>query len=291
MAETVSTGLYSPEVWEDLAQGAFTGNIILSNAALSQDNLVGVPGDTVVFPKWSTLGELADLTELTPMTTEALTQSSSRATIKEAGKAVEISDTAKLTGLGNAQDEAIRQFGILTARKIDTDLYTAATGTVAGGVTYADGTTATASAPLSFNAGTSVLLGWDPLVDAFGVFGDDFEPSDFAGLYINSTDRGRIMKDDDFQRAQQGSGESSLINRGLIGDINGLSVFVTNRVAAGKSLIVKRNALGVLYKRRPIVEQDRDILKRSNVVTTNVHYAVKSLNDKGVLLINCNTAV
>ncbi len=290
MAETVSSGLYSPEVWEDLAQGAFTGNTILSNAALVQDSLVGVPGDTVVFPKWSTLSGLADLAELTPMTTEALTQSSSRATIKEAGKAVEISDTAKLVGLGNAQDEAIRQFGILTAKKIDADVYTAATATVAGGITYADGTAATASAPLIFNAGVGVNLAWDPLVDAFGAFGDDFEPSEFAGLYINSADRGRIMKDDDFIRAAQGSGVNTLQNRGLIGDINGLPVFVTNRVAAGKSLAVKRNALGVLYKRRPIVEQDRDILKRANVVTTNVHYAVKRLNDNGVLVINWNVA-
>lgn len=288
MAETTAADLYAPEVWEDLSQAAFSGNTILSNAATSSNTLVGKPGDTVAFPKWSNLTDLDDLAELVPIVPEKLTQSASRATIKEAGKGVEISDTAQLVGLGNAQDEAIRQFGILTARKVDTDLYATATGTTTGGVEYADGSVATDSAPLSFYAGTGVNIGWDPLVDAFAVFGDDFESGEFAGLYINSTDRSAIMKDPTFIQASQGNGANGVVNRGLIGDINGLNVFVTNRVAAGKSLAVKRGALGVLYKRRPIVEQDRDILKRANVVTTNLHYATKRLNDDGVLVINWN---
>lgn len=291
MAATTSNDLYAPEVWEDLAHAAFSGRSILSNAALVDDKLAGQPGDTVIFPKWNTLGELDDLTELVPMTTEKLTQSATKASIKEAGKGVEISDTADLVGIGNPQDEAIYQFGVLTARKIDADLYAAAIANIAGGVTYADGSTATASAPLSFNAGTGVNLGWDPLVDAAAVFGDDFEPGDFSGLYINSADRARILKDDDFIRVNQGNGTNALMQRGLVGDINGLQVFVTNRVAVGKSLLLKQNALGVKYKRRPIVEQDRDILKRSTVITTNLHYATHRINDKGVLVINWNTAV
>lgn len=290
MAATASTDLYVPEVWEDLAQAAFTGRTILAQAALTDDKLVGVPGDTVNFPKWNTLGELDDLTELVPIVPEKMTQRATRATIKEAGKGVEISDTADLTGIGNPQDEAIRQFGILAARKVDADLYAAAIEVIPGGVTYSDGTTATESAPLTFYAGTGVNLGWDPLVDATAVFGDDYEPGDFSGLYINSAERARIMKDDDFIRAAQGNGENRIQTRGLIGDIGGLSVFVTNRIPAGESLLLKRNALGLKYKRRPIVEQDRDILRRSTVVTTNMHYGTHRINDSGVLRIRWNTA-
>lgn len=287
MAETTAADLYAPEVWSDLAQAAFTGNTILSNAATTSNELVGKPGDTIRFPRWSNLTDLADLTELVPIATENLTQSSSTATIKEAGKGVEISDTAQLTGLGNAQDEAIRQFGILTARKIDADVYASAVGTTTGGVEYADGSVATDSAPLTHSV-TGAGISWSALVDAFGVFGDEFEQSDFSGLYINSADRSAIMKDTQFIEASQGNGSNGVVNRGLIGNINGLNVFVTNRVATNKSLVVKRGALGLMYKRRPIVEQDRDILKRSNVITTNLHYATKRLNDEGVLVINWN---
>lgn len=290
MAATRSTDLYVPEVWEDLAQAAFTGRTILAQAALTDDKLVGQPGDEVTFPKWNTLGEMEDLTELVPIVPEKMSQSATKATIKEAGKGVEISDTASLVGIGNPQDEAIRQFGILAARKVDADLYAAATAVITGGVTYSDGTAATASAPLVFNAGVGVNIGWDPLVDASGVFGDEWEPSDFSGLYINSAERGRIFKDDDFIRANQGNGGNALLQRGLIGDIGGVSVFVTNRVPAGKSLLLKRNSLGLKYKRRPIVEQDRDILARATVVTTNMHYGTHRINDKGVLVINWNVA-
>ena len=38
-----------------------------------------------------------------------------------------------------------------------------------------------------------------------------------------------------------------------------------------------------MHKRRPVVEQDRDILARTTVVATTMHYAVKRLNDEGVV--------
>lgn len=290
MAATTSADLYTPEVWEDLAQAEFTGRSILMQATLTDDKLVGNPGDVVKFPKWLALGEMEDLTELVPMVPETLTQAATEARIKEAGKAVEISDTAELVGIGNAQDEAIRQFGILAARKLDADLYAAATAVVTGGRTFADGTAAVDSTPRIFNAGTGVNISWDGIVDASAVFGDEWEPSDFSGLYVNSAERARIMKDDDFIRAAQSAGTNTLQNRGLIGDIAGVPVYVTNRVPAGKSLLLKKGALGLKFKRRPIVEQDRDILARATVVTTNMHYGAHRVNDGGVLVINWNTA-
>ncbi len=284
MATTLSTGLYSPEVWEDVAQAGFINKAIVLNAALQSNTLVGKPGDTVEFPKWNTLADLSDLTENVAIVPQALTQSSTRAVIKEAGTAVEITDTADLTGLGNPQDEAIRQFGVLAARKVDGDLITTAGATVAGGVTYADGTAATASAPLAYTTAAGGLK-WAGINAAIATFGDDFEPDEFSGLYIRSDARAALFNDTQFIAAVQGSGENGIISRGNIGTIGGLQVFVTDRLPAAKAMLIKRNALGVIYKRRPLVEQDRDILKRTNVVTTNLHYATKRLNDKGVCVV------
>lgn len=291
MAETTSAALYAPELWEDLTQAEFVNRAIVLNAATQSNTLVGQPGDTVVFPKWSTLSDLDDLTEGVAMGTESLSQSSSRATIKEAGKAVEITDTADLNGLGNAQDEAIRQFGVLAARKLDADLIAAASATVAGGVTYADGSVATDSAPLKFATAAGVGLTWDTIVDSTTLFGDDFELSEVHGIFIRSEQKAALLKDPQFIDAAQTSAGNDIVRRGFIGQVGGLDVYVTDRVTSGKALIVKRNSLGVLYKRRPIVEQDRDILKRTNVVTTNLHYAVKRLNDKGVVDITLTPGV
>ncbi|BCJ64142.1 N4-gp56 family major capsid protein [Polymorphospora rubra] len=286
MALTDSPKLFVPEVWEDMAQAEFLGRVIVANAAMSDDTLVGNPGDTVDFPKWDALSELADLTEGVAMVPEALTQSTSKATIKEAGKAVEITDKAMLTGLGDPQQEAIRQFGILAARKVDTDLIAAATATVTDGITRPNGDVVGNSAPLTHTLSTGqTALTWDHIVDATAKFGDDFELDDVYGMFIRSDAKAAIMKNDDFIQAAQTQSGNDIVRRGFIGQVGGLNIYVTDRLAARTSLIVKRNSLGVLWKRRPIVEQDRDILKRTNVVTTNLHYAVKRLNDKGVLVL------
>lgn len=288
MAVTLSTDLYTPEVWADLAAESYADKAIVgtSPAVLTSDELVGEPGDTVNFPKWMLLDPMEDLAETDVLVPEKLTQSASRAVIKEAGKAVEWSDKAQLTGVGNVQDEAIRQFGALSARKTDGDLIAAATATVTGGVTYANGDTATDSAPLAHTI-TGGAFTWDGVVDGLEEFGDDFEPSEFAGLYIPATVRSQIMKDDTFIRASElGTGGSgTIVGRGFIGEVAGLPVYVTNRLANDKALVLKRNSLGLFYKRRPVVEQDRDILARTTVVATNMHYATKRINDKGVLVL------
>lgn len=285
MATTTSNDLYDPEVWAELALAEFTGKSIVGSgpAVVEDTTLEGQPGSTVTFPAWMALSDLDDLEEGVPMEPEKLSQKASEATIKEAGKAVEITDTAKLVGPGNAQDEALRQFGILAARKVDADLIAAAQATVTDGVTYADGTSATDSAPLTWTGDAGLTFGWDAYVEASALFGDDLEPQDFAGIYINSAQRGQLFRDEQFIKAEAGNGES-VIRRGQIGDLGGLPIFVTNRVEAGKFVIAKRNSLGLMYKRRPQTEQDRDILARSTLVTTNLHYATKRLSDKGVLV-------
>lgn len=286
MTTIKSTDLYRPEVWEDLAFSSFTGKVVVSNYALTDNTLEGQPGDTVDFPKWMNLTEMTDLAETDVLVPEKLTQSNTKATIKEAGKAVEISDKAKLTGIGNAQDEAIRQFGILAARKVDADLIAAATATIAGGVTYADGTAATASAPLAYAtpATTGVAkLPYAQIMGAVGLLGDAFDPAEWAGLIINSATWVNVMQDNAFINAAQMQGANMIINRGTVGSIVGLPVVVSDRLASGKALLLKRNALGVMWKRRPVVETDRDILARTTVVATNMHYAVKRLDDKGVI--------
>lgn len=277
MPQTTAAMMIVPEVWGDMAQAEFLGMVrVAGSAAVIEDNtLEGAPGSTVHFPKWSPLGELDDLTETTAMTTTAMATDDATATIKEAGKAVEITDKARLTSLSDPETEARRQFGILAARKVDAALIAQA---------QADETAQGGGTPLAYTApaGTTKLTWATGIVPAIGTFGDEWEPSDFAGLWINSAQLADVFIDPQFIDASKlGSGETP-VTRGQIGTIAGVPVFVTNRVAAKKFLLMKRNTLGLLYKRRPLVEDDRDILARSTVITTTMHYAVKRLSDKGV---------
>ncbi|WP_193118446.1 N4-gp56 family major capsid protein [Brachybacterium tyrofermentans] len=273
MAQTTSADMIVPEVYGDMAQAEFEGKVrVAGSPAVKEDStLEGQPGDTIHFPKWGALSELDDLTEGAAITPEKLTTKDSTAKIKEAGKGVSISDRSRLVGLGDPEAEARRQFALLAARKVDADLITAAQATGGGN-----------GSPLSATT-TSEAFGWDAMVDGIATFGDEWEPEDFAGVYINAAQQAQAFRDDQFVNAAK-LGAESVVRRGQIGIIGGVPVFTTNRVEAGKFLVVKNQALGLLYKRRPLVETERHALARSTDVVTTMHYAVKRLSDKGVLV-------
>jgi N4-gp56 family major capsid protein len=277
MAITAASNAFNPQVWADLIQASFLGQVRVLPHALQDDTLVGKPGDTVTFPKWNTLTDLTQLSEGVAMVPEAIDQTATKATIAEFGKAVEYTDTRDLVGLGDVETEVVRQYGILAARAVDTSLIT-----VAAASTAADAPNKiAASAPLTYAspAGTGgTALTWPIITGAIAQFGDEWDPADFSGLFIRSDAQAKLFVDSQFTNAGA-LGASTPVARGQIGTIAGLPVIVTDRLATGKFMLLKRGAIGVLYKRRPIVEHDRDILKRTNVVTTNVHYAAKRLNE------------
>jgi len=257
-----------PEVYADLAQASFTGKVkVLGSPAVMDDNtLVGQPGESINFPKWGALGELDDLTTGVAMVPTELEQTESSATIKEAGKAVVINDRDKLTALGDPQGEAVRQFGVLASRKVDGDLITEAQTNAGLTVTTTAGTT---------------TFGWAALNQGFALFGDECEPEEFAGIYINPGQLNEAFADANFIDASK-AGDNSAVRRGVVGLLRGVPVYVTSRVTEGAYLLMKQNVLGALTKRAPLVETDRDVLKRQDVVTTNIHYAVKAITPSGI---------
>lgn len=289
----LAADFFDPLVWGGIAQAEFEGRAIIANstAVLRSNTLEGVPGSTVRFPRWTAMSEIEDILETESVPLDTLTQEESEAVIKEAAKGFAYTDTADLTGLGDIQSEGLRQFGDLAARKVDSDLIKVAVETVKNGHRDVKGNAKRDSKPFAHTLASGVT--WPGIVDALEVFGDDFEPSDYAGIFLRAEHRSQIMKDPTFIRASEVSatpGEGSVVKRGWIGQIAGLDVFITNRLPAKTGLIMKRGALGILYKRLPLIEQDRDILARKNFVTLNMHYATKRLNDKGVLALTIEDA-
>lgn len=267
---TYSDNMVIPEVFGDMAQAEFTGKVrVAGSSAVKEDNtLEGQPGETIHFPKWGALGDLDDLDEKTAIKPERLSTKDSTATIKEAGKAVTITDRSRLVGMGDPEAEAQRQFGILAARKVDADLIKAAQDTKDG-------------KPFEVEVGETPSFGWDAMVEAIAAFGDEWDPSDFAGVYINAAQQAQAFRDDQFINAAKLGGDTP-VQKGQIGVIGGVPVLTTNRIEAGKFLVIKNGALGLLYKQRPNVETQRHALARATDVVTTLHYAVKRLTDKGV---------
>lgn len=283
---TVAADLIVPDVFADIIAAKFPGKLVVGQFANTSHSLEGQPGDTITFPKWAALTDMAELAESTPMVPEKLDQTDSTATIKEFGKAVEITDKALLTGLGDPMNETSDQFAKLAARRVDASLIDAAVDT-------------TLTSPLSFTSNGTTLT-WPVIVKAMAQFGDDAEPEDFDGLVIHSRQKADMMQDSNFIEASKLLSTGEVVRRGQIGQLYGLNIFVSDRVKTVdidpgspvdlryQALILKKGAVGLVYKRRPIVEKDRDVLARTTVLTTNVHYAVKRLDDKGVCVVQTN---
>ena len=293
MTLTTTDDLFVPEVWADTAAPLILKKAVLAGLATVDDELVGRPGETVIFPKWAYIGDADDLTEGVAMNPVKMSQTDSRATIKEAGKAVELTDSALLSAIGDPSNQAQQQLATSIARKIDTDLRGAAELIVTGSADPENPNTS----PLV--VGTAAPLSWDRLVAGFGLFGDEYNPQDMAGIVVHSRDYGTLMLDPNFLSADK-FGAGAVIQRGQIGSIGTIPVFVSDRAtsaAAGtdtqagtaddtyNTLLIRKGALALKYKRRPLVERDRDILTRTNIITTNAHYAVKRVDDRGVVVI------
>lgn len=277
MAVTEASDLIIPEVWADAMMPTILGKSVLANLATTDDTLVGRPGDTVSFPKFGYIGDADTLTEGTAMTPAALTMTSSDATIIEAGKAVELTDKAVLTALGSPSDQVRSQLGISIARKIDAELRLAAEDT-------------TGDDPLAYD-GSAAAISWNALTYAFGAFGDDYDPQEFAGIVIHSKQHGDLLRDSNFISADKLGANATLL-RGQVGVIGTIPVFISDRttVVTGtpntyKALLVKNGALQLKYKRRPVVETDRDVLARTNLITTNVWFATKRVDDRGICVL------
>ena len=276
-AATTAADMIVPEVWRDMVQAEFTGNLVIGDLAYSDDSLVGSPGDTIAFPRWNALSDIDDIAETDSLTPEKLTtDEGDQATIKEAGKAVEFTDKSLLVSFGDPVGEARRQVGLLTARKVDSDLANEAENAL----NKYDGTGSTDGA-------YDGAMSWDVVVQGgIATFGDQWNPANMAALVVHSKQHLALLQDPNFIDASK-LGQQSVILRGQVGSIGNVPVVMSDRVVTSGSgdstiyhaLMLKRNVLGVLWKRHPIVETDRDILARTNVITTNFHYGVKLTGD------------
>ena len=109
MPMTKLANLVDPEVMADMVSATLPKKIKFTPIAHIDTTLVGQPGDTITVPKYAYIGDAEDIAEGVAMGTTVLTASTTKATVKKAGKGVEITDESVLSGygdpLGNATDQ------------------------------------------------------------------------------------------------------------------------------------------------------------------------------------------
>lgn len=244
--------LVDPEVMGDMISAGLENAIRFAPLARVDNTLVGQPGSTITVPKFKYIQDAEDVPEGTAIDIALLETSTEPFTIKKAGKGVEITDEAMLSGLGNPIGEATRQLQMAIANKVDNDVLTALEETTLA----ADG------------------AAWDieTISEAIDMFND--EDDEQMALLINSKDASKLRKAlaGDWDRASD-LGDNILVS-GTYGGILGAQVIRSNKLAEGTAYLVKQGALAIYMKRGVALETDRDIVKKTTVITADEHYGV-----------------
>lgn len=265
MTQTKIAQMVNPEVLADMVSAKLPKMIKFTPLAYVERELVGQPGNTVTVAKWVYSGDAKDITEGEAIVPDQLTTDKSTMTIKKAGKGVEVTDEALLSGYGDPLGQAAHQIALAIANKVDNDLATEAEKAAQ----YVDDAPTTG----------------DALDKALAVFSDE-EDAHYVAV-INPEDA-IALRSNTVKEWLRGSeiGANTVVS-GTFGETHGVQIVRSKKVTKGKGFLVKISAVEtdtddvakygafvINLKRDVDIETDRDILKKTTVITGDEHYGV-----------------
>jgi N4-gp56 family major capsid protein len=247
MARTTLVDLINPDVFGDAVMAKMGKKIRLFPIA-KVENLIGQDGGNIVVPQYGYIGDAAELADGSAMTPVKLSQSSVTIPVKMLAKSIEITDMAANNAYGDPVGESEDQLSTSLANGLDADLF-ANLSAITGAMLH---------------AAVGAAVNSDLIAEALEKFGEDQEGEKY--LLVSPARLTEIRKDPGFQRIANNE-------FGIVGEIYGASVVVSERVAAGEAFIVKPGALGVYLKKDANIEVDRDVLAKSTVLAGDTQYA------------------
>ena len=271
---TTTAQVINPQVMADMVSAKLPKLIKFTPLAYIEHTLVGIPGDTLTVAKWTYSGDATEITEGQSIPVDQLGTSKTTMTIKQAGKAVEITDKAALVAHGDIYSEAARQIALAIANKVDNDLVAVAK----------TATQNIAEAPITV----------DSIDKALQIFEDE-EDAKYVAL-VNPKDAIKLRADAGKNWLLGSELGADVIVSGTFGEISGVQVVRSKKVEEGKGFLVKISpdttdeeddakygAFVINLKRDVMVENDRDILKKTTVYSGDEYYGVYLYDDTKVV--------
>lgn len=265
MTQTKIAQLVNPEVMADMVSAKLPKMIKFTPLAYVERELVGQPGNTLTVPKWEYSGDAKDIEEGVAIEPDQLTTKKSTMTIKKAGKGIELTDEAVLSGLGDPIGQATHQIALAIANKVDNDLVEEAK----------KATQFVAEAPTT----------GDALDKALAMFADE-EDARYVAI-INPADAIALRADTAKEWVRGSEIGADIVVSGTFGEAHGVQIVRSKKVDKGKGFLVKVSAVEtdtddvakygafvINLKRDVAIETDRDILKKTTVITGDEHYGV-----------------
>lgn len=274
MTQTKIADLINPQVMANHISAKLPKLLKFTPLATIERSLVGRPGTTLTVPKFTYTGQASEVAEGQAIPLNKLGTTTTEMTIKKIGTGYEITDEAILSGLGDPVGEAVHQLGLAIADKIDNDIIAVAK-TATQHVTDAPNTL-------------------EAIQKALDIFADE-EDVRYVGIF-NPLDamKLRTAAGKDFLRGSE-IGAQAIVS-GVFGEVLGVEIVRSKKVEQGQGFIVavsarstdqeddaRYGAFVLNMKRDVAVETDRDILKKTTVITGDEHYGVYLYDDTKVV--------
>ena len=257
--------LINPEVMGAFAERKLEAEFKFAPLAVVGHELQGQAGDTLTIPVWGYIGKAEDVKEGQPIPISKMGQTKTTVKVKKAGKGIELTDEAVLSGLGDAVGEGEKQLAEAILDKVNKDCFDALMGTT------------TLQHTVEGN-----VLNADELADALVQFKEDVHEGQV--LFVSPKRYAQLRKDPAWVTVLAGEKFIS----GQVGEIMGCSVVVSNTMEDGKALIVRAGALGLELKRDTMIESDRDIIHKSTIITIDKHYVAYLKDASKVIKVTIN---
>jgi hypothetical protein len=278
-ATTSSNIVFEPKVWSDHIQAYFDKKLVYGAFALKNYDLKGEgKGLTVNFPYYKAIGDAEEPAEDESLTVDNLSDDSFNATVFEVGKAVGIKKKAfkkSADSVNGMVTEAQRQMARVHAEKVDSKLSTE----INASGNYKEGFLATAAA--------DVMTAKNLLKAKISAFGD--KQDDAVVCFMHSKQWYDMMADSTagFLKADANDPLSAI--KGFTGYIFNMAIVIVDTVTqvadidgknAFRAHFHKMDSFGIMEKQEIEMDEDKDILARERIFTSNQWYAVKSFHAK-----------
>ncbi|WP_447385039.1 N4-gp56 family major capsid protein [Streptococcus pseudopneumoniae] len=263
--QTKLATMVNPEVMADMVSAKLPKLIKFTPLAYVETALQGQPGNTLTVPAWEYAGDATEVGEGQAISPDQLTTKKTTMTIKKAAKGYEITDEALLSGLGDPLGQATYQLGLAIANKIDNDLVEVAK-TATQHIT---------ETPITLEA-------IDKALDIF----EDEEDAQYVAI-INPKDATKLKTAVAKEWIKGSELGANMVVSGTFGEVAGVQIVRSKKVEEGKGFLVKVSpsqtqtddankygAFVIMLKRDVAIETDRDILKKTTVITGDKHYGV-----------------
>lgn len=262
---TKLANVINPEVMADMVSAKLPKLLKFTPLAYVETALEGQPGSVLTVPAFEYAGDATDVAEGEAIPLDQLTTKKTTMTIKKAGKGYEITDEAVLSGLGDPIGQATYQLGLAIANKIDNDIVELAK----------TATQHVAEAPTTL----------ETIDKALQIFEDEEDVRYVA--VINPKDAISLKANIGKEWVKGSELGAEMVVSGTFGEAGGVQIVRSKKVEQGKGFLVqvsakqtdpddeaKYGAFVINLKRNVAIETDRDIIKKTTVITGDEHYGV-----------------